>query len=91
MVQLRPDDLALPEVSGVSLADRPLTIALGAKSGTKIRRQQVVLLYLDVVGVASVTVALRSAGLASPLARAVAHWPQYFNHRNLAPPWCWLR
>ena len=88
MVQLRPDDLALPEVSGVSLADRPLTIALGAKSGTKIRRQQVVLLYLDVVGAASVTVALRSAGLASSLAWAAAHRPQYFNHRNSAPPYC---
>jgi len=174
MLQLRPDDLAFPEASGVSLADRPLAIALGAKSGTKIRRQQVVLLdhhhhqlvavlrlicvltptgcqlfpyalayyrdwlkrvekrlglslgwgphsprsgfatdlkttgvpfteirergrwqsdtslrtYLDVVGAASVTVALRSAGLASSLAWAAAHWPQYFNHRNLAPPYC---
>ena len=91
MLQLRPDDLALPEVSGVSLADRPLAIALGAMSGTKNRCQQAVLSYLDVVGAASVTVALRSAGLALPLARAVAHWPQYCNHRKFAPPWCWLR
>ena len=87
MVQLRPDDLTLPEVSGLCLADRPRTIALGAKSGTKIRRQQVVVLYLDVVGAASVTVALRSAGLAVSLAWAVARWPRYFDHRNLAPPY----
>ena len=41
LLAMKPEHVAMPEAGGSSLMDRPMLIALGPKSGTKLKRPQV--------------------------------------------------